>query len=48
MVATGEREEALAAYQKGLAIAQQLADLDKDNAEWRSDLAVSYENTATC
>src|SRR5215468_2183500 len=43
-LAMGKREEALADYQQGLAIAQQLADSDKGNAQSQRDLAFSYDN----
>jgi tetratricopeptide (TPR) repeat protein len=39
----GDREQALAAYQKSLAIAEQLAGSDKGNAEWQRDLSISLE-----
>ena len=41
LMEAGRREEALAAYQKSLAISQQLADSDQGNAGWRRDLSVA-------
>jgi tetratricopeptide (TPR) repeat protein len=41
-VAQGKLQEALDAYQQGLAIAKRLAEEDKSNAGWQRDLSVSY------
>src|SRR5262245_4454889 len=40
---TGRREEALASYRHGLAIAEKLAALDPGNTEWQRDLSITFE-----
>ena len=47
MVTTGKFDEALAAYQKGLAIEAKLAADDPGNAQWQRDLFLTYERIAT-
>jgi tetratricopeptide (TPR) repeat protein len=42
LLAAGQHERALAVYQKSLAIRQLLADSDKGNAQWQSNLSFSY------
>ena len=39
----GNRKEALAAYEKALAIRKGLAAKDPGNAKWRRDVSVSYD-----
>ena len=41
--AQGQLEQALNAYRRALAIAEQLAARDPSNAAWQRDLSVSYE-----
>jgi tetratricopeptide (TPR) repeat protein len=41
-VAQRKLQDALDAYQQGLAIAKRLADQDKSNSGWQRDLSVSY------
>jgi tetratricopeptide (TPR) repeat protein len=43
LVAAGQREEALAAYQKSLVIRDKLAAADPGNNEWQRDLSVSHD-----
>ena len=43
LVAQGKLQDALDAYQQGLAIAKHLAEQDKSNSGWQRDLSVSYE-----
>jgi tetratricopeptide (TPR) repeat protein len=42
-VAQGKLQEALEAYQQSLAIFKRLAEQDKTNSGWQSDLSLSYE-----
>ena len=43
LLAQGKREEALAAFQKRLSIAQELADKDSGNTDLQSDLSVAFD-----
>jgi hypothetical protein len=43
LVAQGKLQDALDAYQQGLAIVKHLADQNKSNAVWQRDLSVNYE-----
>jgi tetratricopeptide (TPR) repeat protein len=43
LMAQGDGPGALSAYQKGLAIAEALAQRDPDNTQWQHDLSVSQE-----
>src|SRR5260370_15863709 len=43
LVAQGKLQDALDAYQQGLAIAKRLAEQDKSNADWQRNLSLSYE-----
>ncbi|MET0538720.1 MAG: hypothetical protein ABWZ64_12370 [Xanthobacteraceae bacterium] len=46
-MASGKHEETLAAYQKSLAIRQQLAERDKGNAGWQTDLVIGLVKVST-
>jgi hypothetical protein len=47
LVAQGDGPGALAAYRKGLAIAEALAARDPGNAQWQTDVAVSCAKLGT-
>ena len=43
LVAQGKLQEAIEAYQQGLAIGKALAQQDKTNSGWQRDLSIGYE-----
>ena len=48
LVAQGKLQDALEAYQQSLTICRTLAEQDKSNSGWQSDLSVSYEKVWRC